>query len=783
MRRGWLSPILQSGSALALAIASLFSLLSGVGAAQSAAAQPALKLFVEQSGFYRLTHDELVQAGFVVDGMDPRMLTLAVGGVETALWGAGEEDGVFDAGDWLLFYGEGLDTLYTGTNVYWLRVGEQPGKRMATRQAAPSGLAPLAESFTATIHAEVNSYYWQTVPNGQGQEHWFWGDKLTAPTSQARNIELSLLGADALINREKDDDMPALVADALTSRTEAVELPGLVAGSPALLRARLQGRTSAPQQPNHRTQLRVNGTTVGAESWDGQVAITVTAALAGGVAQAGTNVVGVDALSITQYISQFFLDWIEFDYQRTYTAQNNQLTFSGPGDGAYAFQIAGFASADPLVFDVTTPLQPVRLTGVVTETVGDGYEAQFEETTSADTRYLALTPTQYRTPASEIDTPSAWRTASQRADYILITHRDYLTAVAPLAAQRQAQGLRVAVVDVADVYDEFSQGIFTPQAIRDFLAYAWDNWQAPRPRYVLLVGDANIDYRDYLGTGTPNTAPTQLVQTAILGDTPSDNWFVAVAGDDPVPEISIGRLSAQSVADVETIVGKILAYESGTPTPDWGRRALLVADDDSMTFEVMSDKLADLLPAGFSIERIYARQIPEGERAARIAASFDRGALLVNYSGHGAVNQWGGNNAPALLGPQEIAGLTNKQRLPVVTVANCLSGFFAGPLPQISLAERLQRLPNGGAIAVFAPTALHYPAGHEELFKAFYRTLFAGAGVTLGEAMDRAKAELYAQSDFWGEMVEMYVLFGDPAMPVRVPAAEMLYLPILTAGE
>lgn len=779
-------PLFKSASALVLAFFCLLALLSTVGAAPSAlpaAAQPGLKLFVDQPGFYRLTHDELVQTGFALAGVDPRKLTLTAGGVETALWISGEEDGVFDTGDWLLFYGVPLDTLYTGTNVYWLTVGDQPGQRMTTRVAAPTGLAPLAESFTATVHAEVNDYYWQTLPNGQGQEHWFWHDKLTAPTSRDRGAATPVSVPDNLFNESVMAGAPVRSGEALASREESVDLPGLVPDTPALLHVRLQGRTSSLQQPNHRAQLRVNGTIATAESWSGQVAVTVTAALSGGVALSGVNVVGVDAISITQDISQFFLDWIEFDYQRMYTVTDNQLAFAGPESGDFVFQIDGFTSADPLVFDVTDPLAPVQLTGVVTETVDSGLRARFEEATSADTRYLALTSDQFRTPASALDTPSAWGTASQGVDYILITAREYMTAVVPLVEHRQAQGLRVAVVDMTDLYDEFSHGVFTPQAIRDFLAYAWENWQSPRPRYVLLVGDANSDYRDYLDRNTPNTVPTQLVQTAILGDTPSDNWFVAVEGDDPLPEMSIGRLSVQSVADVETIIDKILTYENTTPALDWGWRAVLVADDDSAVFESMSEKLGNLLPVGFNADYIFARLIPAAERAAHIVEAFNQGALLINYSGHGAVERWGGNNAPALLGPEEVASLTNGSRLPVVTVANCLSGFFSSPLPQVSLAERLQRLSTGGAVAVFAPTALNYPVGHEELFKSFYNTLFNTEGVTLGQAMDTAKAEVYAQSTFWGELVEMYVLFGDPAMPFVVPDGSLLFLPTVTAGE
>jgi hypothetical protein len=82
------------------------------------------------------------------------------------------------------------------------------------------------------------------------------------------------------------------------------------------------------------------------------------------------------------------------------------------------------------------------------------------------------------------------------ADYIIVTHGDFITDVQPLADHRAGKGLRTMVVDVEDVYDEFNHGVMHPEAIRDFLAYARNRWEAPAPLYVLLVGDGHYDPRD-----------------------------------------------------------------------------------------------------------------------------------------------------------------------------------------------------------------------------------------------------------------------------------------------
>src|SRR5690606_37399074 len=66
-----------------------------------------------------------------------------------------------------------------------------------------------------------------------------------------------------------------------------------------------------------------------------------------------------------------------------------------------------------------------------------------------------------------------------------------LEAARPLAEFHRGRGLEVALVDVQDIYDEFNHGVLSPYAIRDFISHAYHHWQSPRPRFVLLVGDAS----------------------------------------------------------------------------------------------------------------------------------------------------------------------------------------------------------------------------------------------------------------------------------------------------
>ena len=190
---------------------------------------------------------------------------------------------------------------------------------------------------------------------------------------------------------------------------------------------------------------------------------------------------------------QVYTNWFELDYSRGYAASNNLLAFANDQAGRLEFEVTGFATSDISVFDITDPLTPARITGGAISADGSLQKINFDQTTSGARKFLALTPARWiLQPTITADAPSNLRSSANGADYIIISHANFLTAVQPLAAYRAGQRLRVMVVDVQDVYDQFSGGVYDPQAIQSFLAYAYANWVRPAPAYVLLVGDGHL---------------------------------------------------------------------------------------------------------------------------------------------------------------------------------------------------------------------------------------------------------------------------------------------------
>src|SRR6185295_18998573 len=153
---------------------------------------------------------------------------------------------------------------------------------------------------------------------------------------------------------------------------------------------------------------------------------------------------------------------------------------------------------------------------------------------------IAFTEEQMGHPVSiTANQPSSWNEGTNGADMLIITHQDFRQAVEPLASLRRSQGLSVAVVDVEDVYDEFSFGAHTPAAIKSFLTTVVGSWSR-MPQYLLLVGDSSWDPRNYMNQGENDFVPTKLVDTQGM-EMGSDDWL-ADFNKVGLANLAVGRL-------------------------------------------------------------------------------------------------------------------------------------------------------------------------------------------------------------------------------------------------
>lgn len=353
--------------------------------------------------------------------------------------------------------------------------------------------------------------------------------------------------------------------------------------------------------------------------------------------------------------------------------------------------------------------------------------------------------------------PSNWHSRQAGADEVMISASQFSDALAPLVSLRESQGKSVAVVSVDDLYDEFNFGERSPYAIRDFLQNATAVWRH-KPGYLLLVGDASFDPRDYLGLGSFDFVPTALVPTAEMM-TASDDWF-SDFNNTGFAQIETGRIPARTEAGAQAVVAKIVGYETTTDSGSWTKQAVLVADpdDSSGNFTEQAQAIQRLLPSSMNASDIFLANMDANSAQQAVLSDLNSGALFVNFNGHGSVEVWSTDN----LMDDTIAGsLTNGTRLPVFFLMNCLNGYFQDVYTE-SLAEALLFSQNGGAVAVWASSGLTSAAPQFQMEQTAVQTLFSTPGMTLGDAIRTAK-----QSITDADVRRTFLLFGDPLMKLK----------------
>ncbi|HKP12259.1 MAG TPA: proprotein convertase P-domain-containing protein, partial [Blastocatellia bacterium] len=364
----------------------------------------ALKLYVKQAGVYRVTRAELLAAGLSPD-VDPRLLRLEADGREQPIRIQGEENGRLDATDAIEFYAVAPDSPYTTTRVYWLRAGNQPGRRIQT--ASGKGSAQGAAHFLATTQLQERSIYFAGLRNGDKEN--FFG---------------------AVVSRE--------------GATRHLLLSNVVRKPTATLEVTMQGVTLTP----HRVSVFVNGEAMGTLTFNGQSSAALRVSLAPAKLREGDNAVQFIAEGEGNDIS--LVDTIRLSYGRNYRADNDALDCTA--QASQPVTISGFSNAAVRVLDVTDAEKgSVQEVAATVRRDKSGYSVVVNAPGEGTRHLIAFTGAQVQQPAAIVaDIPSSLRQEANAADWLVITRRDMLAAFAPLALLRQSQGLRTAVVDVED---------------------------------------------------------------------------------------------------------------------------------------------------------------------------------------------------------------------------------------------------------------------------------------------------------------------------------------------
>lgn len=487
-----------------------------------------------------------------------------------------------------------------------------------------------------------------------------------------------------------------------------------------------------------------------------------------------------------------WLDFIEVQLKRNLVYRNKPLFFrntEGIATGAIAEYTIADANSAVEVWDVTEHNNPRR---IATQQVGTTLVFSVAHDTLRE--YVAFSGSSFSLPqaAGAIDNQNLH--ALGEIDMLVVTHRNFADAANELAEfHREADNMIVEVVDVEEVYNEFSSGGQDISAIRDFarMLYERSNAGTGRFKYLLLMGDASYDYKNRI-TGNDNFVPIyEDPYSFSLGNSIITDDFYALLDpnegnqlSNAIQDIGVGRIPSRSAAQANAYVKKVKAYaNSANRFGDWRNRVLLIADDmdDAFAWEdifitIGSELLEDRVKkasSAYNVDKVYAdayKQVSTTGRQTYPEASRDifrkvqQGNLVTNYIGHGGEI---GLASEGLIDLQDVNAWTNIDAMPLFVTITCEFTRVDDP-KRVSAGEQLLHNTKGGAIGLISTTRVVGAVSAITLNKSLFDTLLArpnNTPLTLGEIIRFAKND---QSGFDATKLK-FSLFGDPALRLAIP--------------
>lgn len=687
--------------------------------------QQGVKILVKKEGMYRVTRAELEAAGFDVDS-NPVNWRLFSDGNEQAIM-------VEPTGQYLDFYGKGLDTREADTRTYFLISDTVAGKRMISKFLSNIGGNVMSNNYRMFAENKERTNYDPTVKNGDIENYFGRPAYSSIPPCPSPN----------------PNDPPCISVN-----LSAVDTLGLN----ATVNVKFQGLSTTP----HNVRVILNGHEIGSVLGTHKDNFSGELSLPSNFLVEGDNVF---QFATVQSADTVYFDHVKLTYSRRYAANQNRTLFFTPG--YRKIDVTGFTSSNIRVFDTTLDGNPQLITGLPVTQNGGTYSVRMPSNRPA-VMYAVEESGLLQVASVVPDSPSSLGTTGNVADFIIISYSapDFMAAAEAWANYRRSQaggGFTVKVVEITDVYDEFSYGAHSGFGIARFLDYAKNNWQTPTPRYVLLLGDASTDARNYTGLGYHDLVPSMHV-SLIFEDTASDEAMLDF-GHDGVADLAVGRVPARTALVVNTMLNKTVAFETAA-MQSLDRGAVCAFDrPDGYDFDAMCHALLDGLPSG--IPKTYVNRMlpfpnqdqPDPNGNQNLMNALNPGPYIVNYSGHGSAGVWGSAN---FFGSNHAPLLTNANGQSIFTMLTCLNGFFVWDRGD-SLGEALVRAPNGGAAASWASTTKTTPDYQLMMGERFFRQVGLGNIKRLGDLVMDAKLAIPGGSD----VGYSWVLLGDPAMKVR----------------
>lgn len=760
-----------------------------------------IKIGVAETGVYRIDRNQLQALGLNPNSLDARNLQLWGNGgrllpqlnsaprvddlMENAIM-VNESNGSFN---WLVFYAQGPvgwrfdagsgryvheQNIYSDSAYYFLTVGDTPGRRVAL-QAAPG--APTGSPVTAFDAYAVHEVDRVNLLK-QGRE---WLGEEFSSFNPAQDFSFSLEGIDT---RSLVQVTSSVVG---TTCSGAVTFAASVNGQPMGSQACSAVNCNYTYHPAGTASLLTMLAPSGSIGPDGQTRIRL--AFSGGSAGA------------TGY-----LNYLEINCQRALRRYGSQTSFrarSSVGAGRISEFSVGNCDANSYVWDVTNPLRARQQSTTLV-----GNTASFVAATDSLREFVVFNPAEVRADVRGFGgVPNqnlhAFNKAGDMLDLVIIAHPKTLGQARRLADhRRQHDGLRVEVVTLGQVYNEFSSGRPDLTAIRDLMKMLYDRAAGTDNLLnLLLFGDASYDYksnewyRQRPGAPFPptpdntNLIPVYEARQSLdpISAFSSEDYYGLLDDNEGTWEegpgselldIGVGRLPARDEADAIVFVNKLIHYDEPSTFGKWRNQLTFVTDDDdnaqySYDAEKLINQYIEPRYPAYNSRKLYLDLfpqiiVPSGKRSpvtySGIEHAMEQGNLLMTYIGHGGETGWA---AEKILDIPQINNWRNADKLAFFVTATCEFGRYDDPA-RSSGAEYTLYNPGGGAIGLFTTTRPVYANDNQTLNEQFNQIAFEPVGGRMrriGEILRVTKTRTGTAA--LGS--RNFALLGDPSMRLAYP--------------
>ena len=716
---------------------------------------------------------------------------------EVAVVREGGEDGVWDAGDRLLFYGRGPVTwvqnaltgrwehalhAYSDSAYYFLDTGRGEGAAEGVQMGVGGSFdGPIVDTVDRFVDVQFHELELNS-PNRSGRQ-WF-GEDFGTVTERAFTFPVPhATEADGRVTVQvAAQSMGTGSTFGVTAGAVSVSLaPAATTASSTSNVANLaSGNGEGPCVVGSGTSSRV------------EVGVQFTSGSAGAIG---------------------WLDHVRVEQERLLRWVPGGMQWWGPAeavvDAGRAFVLDGVAGSFGGVWDVTDPAMPVAME--VEEVAGEE-AVTWSVQADGPRRFVAFAAGGLPAPKYLGLVEPVNLHALEDVDLVVVTVPAYAAVAERLAAGRADEGLRVAVVDQGEVFDCFSSGNPDPTALKMLMLMLMDKAEGDSvrmPKYLQLVGDGTFENRGNVLDGSHIITYQSANSVSPTSSYVSDDYFGFLApeageGIGDKLAIGVGRIPARSVEELEGFMAKLEAYaRTGAPTPDgscadesagsagpWRNSIVLVSDDrdgsggpTELVHMLNSDEHAETMRVShnaYDVSKIYLDAYPQlstpgGERypdaTDAIKRAVESGALVVNYIGHGGERGWAHER---VLNSTTIREWSNSPRLPLFLTATCELARYDDPDVETAGDDMLLN-PDGGALAMLTTTRVVFSGSNQQLNRAFYACAFGDTPerpLRLGDIARITKNDPQVSNS---SNKRNFSLLGDASMRLNYPEAQVVF--------